>query len=121
MKRFISALVTVCLILSLIPVFTYGAVSEPIFATSFEGDWQAPSWYVYNASSYEEGILNHAANYESSYITDGRSSLYIIDKNPDKYFGLLSPYINITEFGTYTMEFDAQFLEAANKLHHLIP
>ena len=111
MKRFISALVTVCLILSLIPVFTYGAVAEPIFATSFEGDWQTSSWYVYNASSYEEGILNHAANYESSYITDGSSSLYIIDKNPDKYFGLLSPYINITEFGTYTMEFDAQFLE----------
>ncbi len=40
MKRIISALITICLILSMIPVFTYGASAmEPIFASSFEGSW----------------------------------------------------------------------------------
>ncbi len=113
MKKFISALLSITLLISIFPLSAFALDVLPLQTFSFEGDWCTSSWYKYYESYYEEGKFGYDTNTDSAYVTDGSQSLYVIDKDAEHYFAIATPLFSVTDFGEYTMSMDVRALSGS--------
>ena len=119
MRRIIAFFVLFSIILSLFPVMStvVFAKNSPIFLTSFEGSWHTSDWQDYSSDKFAEGKLGYSNNTDKTYVTDGKQSLHLIDKDSTTYFGMLSPWLDIDDFGVYTLTADAIALSGSVSLY----
>lgn len=115
MKRLLSSIIIITLLFS--TVFSncvFGEEITPLYEQSFEGEWKGSGWTAYGLSSHREGVLYFGTNTDSSYVSDGTQSLYILDNSSNAYTGVMTP-LNPCESGTYLISFDAWILSGELK------
>lgn len=117
MKKLICILISLAVILSGFPLYSFAEAETSLYSDSFEGAGCMDSWYKYYPDYYEDGKFGYSLNTNSSYITDGKQSLYVIDKDSERYFAVASPIFAVNDFGEYTLTVDVRVLSGSIKFY----